>query len=530
MPVGELWRLAHGRSSRASRQVVRRQFAIALSSVAGMWFTAWLISVIVTSQPALASYAGLQWRGTAQQNLPQLFSYSALYIGAVTLVLVLLSVQVLRLVVSSRVSLRPAARVPRILILVFALMVPSVAEGQVDPVTAEREYRAALKMNPDQSRATFRLAQIVEKRDRQEAERLYRRYIELEPQDAWGYIALAELLGRDRRYDEAVSLYDAAVRLEPDESDAVDGRSHMVELQKADRSNRPAIEPSFSISRDSDGNTRMRTAIGGDVGVVNGARIGLSVGHTQISDTLGDRTLKDFMFTAGVRPNSAFQFDAAVGAARVAQETLPTARVRLRASAPANKARMDLRFNRSLLDATPLLTANRIVRSEVSMRPDVAVGSRFRLRGIGGAGWITGAGETNNRYTVGGGTAFNIAPAVELSANFTQVQYRRASRAGYFAPSRIHTLDVGSYMEFETERALIALDFGAGAERFREHSARFGAWRPSLRGYGLLAFRLSPGKELRFELDGYNSQAGPIAAPTSGWKYGSVSASFRWTL
>ena len=529
MPARELWRLAHGRSSPASRRVVGRQFAIALGSVAGMWFTAWMISVIAT-QPALASYAGSQWGGTVQPNLPRLLGYSALYVGGATLILVLLSVQVLRFVVSSSASMKSAARAPRILLLAFALMLPSTVQGQaVDNLTAEREYRAVLELDPDQSRATFRLAQLLEQRDRDEAERLYRRYIELEPEDAWGYIALAELLGRDRRYDEAVSLYDAAFRLEPNESDAVDGRTRMVELQEADRSNGPAVEPSFSISRDSDGNTRVRSVIAGDVAVVNGMRVGLSIGHTRISDMTGDRTLKDFMFTTAVRPNSTLQFDAAVGAVRLAQETLSTARLRLRASTPANKARMDLRFNRTLLDATPLLTANRVVRNEVTIRPDVAVGSHFRLRGIGGAGWMTG-GEENNRYTTGGGAAWNLAPAIDLSANFTQVQYRRTSSAGYFAPARIHTADIGSYMEFETESTLIALDFGAGVERFREHGARFGAWRPALRGYGLLAFRLRPGRELRFELDGSNTQAGPVAAPTSSWKYGSVSASFRWTL
>jgi hypothetical protein len=343
-------------------------------------------------------------------------------------------------------------------------------------------------------------------------------------------MALAELLARDRRYDEAVSLYGTAIRLEPTESEAVDGRERILEIQKDDRSNRFAIEPSFSLSRDSDGNNRVRAVVGGDIGGTQGARFGLSVGRTRISDAFSDNSLKDFMFTARMRSKSALQFDAGVGAVRVARETLPAARVRLRASGPSNKIRLDMRFNRALLDATPLLTANRVVRTEVSMRPDIGLGSRLRLRGTGGAGWMTGGGEKNNRYIVGAGTALNLTRTVEISANFAQVQYRHASAAGYFAPSRIQTADIGSYMEFETEHAVIAFDFGGGVERFREHGAIFGKWRPALRGYSLLAFRLTPGKELRFEVDGYNTQAGPVAAPTSGWKYGSLSASFRWAL
>jgi tetratricopeptide (TPR) repeat protein len=539
MPIHELWRWSRGKSSRASRQVVRRQFAIAAGSIAAMWAMVWMISALAAIQPAVASFAGLHRGVAGQPSLPVVFSYSALSVGAATLVLVLLSVQALRFAVSPC-----AVSAPRILVLAFVLALPCATEGQDidrlqradaalksgDAVTAEREYRVILELNPEQSRATFRLAQLLEKRDKPQAERLYRKYIGLEPEDAWGYMALAELLARDHRYDEAVSLYDTAVRLEPNESDAVDGRERILEIQKDDRSNRFAIEPAFSFSRDSDGNNKVRAVAGGDIAVTQGARFGVSVGHTRISDAFSDNSVKDFMLTARMLSKAALQFDAGVGAVRVARETLPVARVRLRASAPENKIRIDMRLNRALLDATPLLTANRVVRTEVSMRPDVGIGSRLRLRGTGGAGWMTGGGEKNNRYIVGGGTALTLTRAIEVSANFAQVQYRQASAVGYFAPSRIQTADIGSYMEFETERAVIAFDFGGGVERFREHGATFGEWRSALRGYSLLAFRLTPGKELRFEIDGYNTQAGPVAAPTSGWKYGSLSASFRWAL
>jgi hypothetical protein len=85
-------------------------------------------------------------------------------------------------------------------------------------------------------------------------------------------------------------------------------------------------------------------------------------------------------------------------------------------------------------------------------------------------------------------------------------------------------------MEFERERSLVALDFGVGGERFREHGAAFGSWRPAFRGYALVLFQLQPGRELRFEVDSYNTQAGAVAAPTSGWYYGSVSATLRWAF
>jgi tetratricopeptide (TPR) repeat protein len=521
MPVRELWRLAQGQSSAESRRVVLRQFLIASGIVAAMWGTAALIATIA-AQPILAPFTGVHSAGGAKgSDLPQLLSYSALYLGLATLALVLLGVQVLRVVVTP------------VVIAGFLLMLPPLvgAQSVSDPEVAEREFRAVLEANPDQSRAVFRLAQLLEKKDRKEAERLYRRYVGLEPEDAWGYMALAELVAREARYDEALALYDTAVKLEPKAEDAIDGRAHMVQLEKMDqRLNAPAFEPSFSFSRDSDGNTRVRNVLGSDFAIGRNARIGLTAGRTRVSDAAGSQVLQDAMFTVRTRQRSMVQFDGAAGVVRTAGEITPTGRMRLRAGTASSAARLDMRFNRTLLDATPLLAANRIVRSEVTFRPDVTIAPGFRLRGTGGSGWISGAGEQNKRYIVGGGAAWNLTPSIELSSTLTQVQYQRPSQAGYFAPSRIHAIDIGSYMEFETERTLVALDFGGGAERFREHGAAFGKWRPALRGYGLVAFRLQPGRELRLEFDGYNTQAGPVAAPTSGWKYGSLAVSFRWGL
>ncbi|MBI1956667.1 MAG: hypothetical protein HYS38_09765, partial [Acidobacteria bacterium] len=119
---------------------------------------------------------------------------------------------------------------------------------------------------------------------------------------------------------------------------------------------------------------------------------------------------------------------------------------------------------------------------------------------------------------------------VEVSANYAQIRYAHPSRAGYFAPDQIQTMQAGSYMEFEGNAALVALDLGAGAERLQEHGAMFGRWRPSLRAYALLSFPFRPGRELRFEIEGYDTQAGPVVAPTASWKYGSAAVSFRWAL
>ena len=88
---------------------------------------------------------------------------------------------------------------------------------------------------------------------------------------------------------------------------------------------------------------------------------------------------------------------------------------------------------------------------------------------MGGVGLIRGAGEENRRNMVGGGAVLKLTPAIQISGDFNQSRYRQPSLVGYFAPERVQTIDVGSYMEFETESTLVALDFGSGAERLRKH-------------------------------------------------------------
>ncbi|MBI4460923.1 MAG: tetratricopeptide repeat protein, partial [Acidobacteria bacterium] len=476
------------------------------------------------------------------------------------------------------------------------------AFAEEDSTTAEQEYRAVLTLEPDNSHATFRLAQLLEKRDRAESERLFRRYLELEPEDAWGYMALAEFFAHADRYDQALRWYAEAVRHAPQERDAVLGRARVlgrsghtdqaidiyeqwlgshpedeaawrelarergragrpksaqVALEQAAaiapdegtperieyfrRAAAPAIEPLGSFSWDSDGNARQRVRIGGDFAAGDVARVGVAVGRTRVSDDFEDRSFSDFAVTTRWRPRAAFELHAAGGAVRL--DSMPggpgmqrsagylgTAEVRARATAPGGVARLDLRFNRNLLDATPALVANRIVRNEVRARPEFAITRRFRVRALGGVGSIRGGGERNTRSTVGGGAGWNLTPAVEVSANYAQIRYAHPSRAGYFAPDQIQTMQAGSYMEFEGNTALMALDLGAGAERLQEQGAGFGPWRPSLSAYALLSFMLRPGRELRFEMEGYDTQAGPVVAPTASWKYGSAAVSFHWAL
>src|SRR5439155_10129943 len=185
--------------------------------------------------------------------------------------------------------------------------------------------------------------------------------------------------------------------------------------------------------------------------VADGARLGLTVARTRVDDNVDSRSYSDFLLTTHVRPRADLSVDLAGGAVRPdrdarAVETagfIPTAQVRLRAASPGDTSHLDLRFNRSVADATPLLLARRVVRNDIQARPAFALPQHLRLRGIGGTSLIQADGDRNHRYTLGGGPAWSPVPAVELSANFTQSSHSHATKAGYFAPERIQTIDAG---------------------------------------------------------------------------------------
>ena len=99
-------------------------------------------------------------------------------------------------------------------------------------------YGEVLAMDSSASRAVFRLAQLARSNERALA--LYRRYIVLEPDDPWGYMAEGDLLARMGHIDEALNCYEGAHALAPGERDVAFGRARV--LERAGRPHQAADE------------------------------------------------------------------------------------------------------------------------------------------------------------------------------------------------------------------------------------------------------------------------------------------------
>ncbi|MBC7671196.1 MAG: hypothetical protein H7247_02140, partial [Polaromonas sp.] len=97
---------------------------------------------------------------------------------------------------------------------------------------ATRLYTVAVERDSSSSRAVFRLATLhAWDDDRDTAERLFRRYITLEPQDTEGRLALARALAWAATYSGARAPYDSVIAADRTYRDAVVGRAQTLSWQ-----------------------------------------------------------------------------------------------------------------------------------------------------------------------------------------------------------------------------------------------------------------------------------------------------------
>jgi Flp pilus assembly protein TadD len=247
MPVHSLLRRMRGapaseeRKSSATR-VATRQFGMAVTIIIALWTTGWLIGVVIVSHPESLGTLG---PAVATKGVPNVLGIGALYLSLVTLTTALASVQVARLVVRPHVSWRRqvAAGAAGSLILLFAprvlaqdsvktdtvghLAAAESAYADEDSATARREYEKVLADNSENGRALYRLAQLS-RSDSHRAEEYLRRYVKIEPGDAWGHMALGEVLSRKGKHRDAIAEYDRALAIAPAERDAVVGRAKIL--------------------------------------------------------------------------------------------------------------------------------------------------------------------------------------------------------------------------------------------------------------------------------------------------------------
>jgi tetratricopeptide (TPR) repeat protein len=633
LPLREAYRRLRSGVAAVRWRVIALQQLLAAGILAGMWTTGWLLGVLFspTRTQVVAGTA------TASHNMWRTATFA---LSFATLTLVLCTVELLKLWHCRRTRLaerldqsthptplpHPRRRVAagggrgRWLLLLLVAELAYVADPPTavpqgrglaatslaradstyatgDAPAAVRAYSAVLVIDPENSRATYRLADL-QRHDPARALPLFRRYITLEPTDLWGYLAVADMLSRLGRSDEALRWSAEALRRGPTERDAVIGRARVLararrtdaalaayrawldthprdaeawqelsrELLRAGRPGdaasalersqaikpdpkvaqrlvvvrgiaAPAFTPLVAGSYDSDGNTIWRYGGALELGAAGPVRLGVLGSRTHVGDGITGADLDALALRTSWQPQAVLKFDATGGGTRIgaiggsSPTWLATGQLRARWHAPASRLGLDLRADRSVIDASPLLVANHVVRGELSGLLSVPVAGPFTLRGIGKVATLSDSFEVNHKTTLSGVMAVAVTPSVELSAQFHQIHYDHASVSGYFAPWQLQVAEAGTYFEIETPGSLVlAVDAGAGVQRVAKQRPTFGPWTSAFRLYAMLDAPLAPGRDFRLELESEDSQIATAAATSGQWRYGSVIASLRWAL
>lgn len=105
MPIHALYRRLRGAPGAPSRGIVVRQTTLAVFVLGAIWATGWLIGLVIQSSPRLAAAREVLAQAGGGAMRGNVVAASAVLLGVGTLVLVLVSVEVARLLVAGRAPL-----------------------------------------------------------------------------------------------------------------------------------------------------------------------------------------------------------------------------------------------------------------------------------------------------------------------------------------------------------------------------------------------------------------------------------------
>lgn len=420
-----------------------------------------------------------------------------------------------------------------------------------DTAVARTAYTRALSLDAYRSRAVYQLARLEPPGSREQI-RLFQRYTELEPGDAWGFAALGDAHRDAGDIDEARAAYREGLGIAPD---AADIREALEALPRPARGRSFSVEPQVGGAGDSDGTRTTRLGASATVAIGAGGAFGLGGARITLEDDIGRVEGWTATVDARARPLRPLHLagqagllsahDAATGTTIV--EPVAQARIRWR---PEQGFAVELRARHGPITATPGLLAGPVVLSEARGTAELPVVGGLYVRAVGRLGALrspgvtdpgtggpgmgrpgTGGGAmaqpavTNTRAMVGAGPVFRLLPGLEVSALAGRSGYADSAAASYFAPDRVDLVDAGVYWEHERGPFVIALDAGGGLERVQPFNAPSGDWGRALRLWSQVAWTLGPAAALRLELEGYDTRGGDAVVMTAGgWRWWSIGA------
>jgi Flp pilus assembly protein TadD len=401
--------------------------------------------------------------------------------------------------------------------------------GDVDE--AVKQYRHARRLAPAETDVYTGLGRIL--RDAGRTDELvenYEDWASRRPKNAEAWLELGRARQRAKRHVEAADAYATSLTIKEDKrtQELLDGA-----LAESAFSLRPFV----GWSKDSDENRITRGGLEGEWQLTERSRLGLRAERDEVRDPFTSGTVDALALFAKWQPLGILKLDGLAGVARLSADQAgqkatnrPLRGLRLRWANPAEGPAAELRLTQNPLIATPGLVAQPVELTEIKGSFDLPVSGPFRARVRGQSGTLDAATDVNQRSGFQLGPVYRWRPAAEVGVFYSELGYDHATAAGYFAPQRAQTIELGTYIEYEDWWPLtFALDAGAGQQRVQKQGEDVRDWIATYRLWGLVSWTLKPGVSLELEIEHYDSPvAGNGVTPTANWSFNSATLSLRF--
>ena len=401
--------------------------------------------------------------------------------------------------------------------------------GKVDE--AIEQYGLARRRAPTESDVYEGLGRILRDAGRtDELVRNYEEWVSRQPKNAQAWSELGRARQRAKRHAEAAEAYAKSLAIEQNDRT-------LEKLGDALAETAFSLRPFFGLSHDSDQNRITQSGLEAEWQFTERSRLGVHAERNEVSDPFTSGTADALALIAKWQPRSSLKLDGFAGSARLGSDqpgqkavNRPWAGLRLRWTSPEEGPAAELRLKKAPLIATPGLVAQPVELAEIKAGVDLPVTGPFRLRARGQSGTLDSATDVNHRSGYQLGPVYRWRPAAEVGVFYSELGYDHATAAGYFAPKRAQTVELGTYIEYEGLSPLIfALDAGAGQQRVEKQGENIRDWIATYRLWGLVSWSLKPGMSVDLEVEHYDSPvAGNAVAPTANWSYNAAILSLRF--
>jgi len=403
------------------------------------------------------------------------------------------------------------------------------ASGAV--ANAIEQYAEARGRAPAEPDVYMGLGRILRNAGRtDELVKIYEEWVSRQPKNAQAWSELGRARQRAKRHAEAAEAYATSYAIEQNERT-------LKLLDNALAESAFSLRPFLGRSDDSDQNRITLWGVEGEWQFTERSRLGVHAERNEVRDPFTSGTADALALIAKWQPLNTLKLDGFAGSTRLGPNqpgekaaTRPWAGLRLRWTSPEEGPAAELRLRKAPLIATPGLVAQPVELSEIKGSVDVPVSGPFRARARAQSGRLEAGTEVNHRSGYQVGPVYRWRPAAELGVFYSELGYEHATAAGYFAPLRAQTIELGTYIEYEGLAPFaFALDAGAGEQRVEKQGEPVRDWIATYRLWGLASWALKPGVSLDLEVEHYDSPiAGNAVAPTANWTFNSATLSLRF--